>query len=46
MADDKHNKRSIQISTCRVTVSVESQCLRDTIENLRKIAEEVIDKYV
>lgn len=42
---EETKKRGIQISTRTSSVAVTSQFKEDTIENLRKIAEELVDKY-
>ena len=37
--------RSITISTPRVTIQIETKCHSDCLSTLKKMAEEIIDKY-
>jgi len=42
---EEKNKRGIQIGTSSVSVAVTSQFKEDKMQDLRTMAEEILDKY-
>jgi len=42
---EEHYDREIQLSTSTVTVCISSSCKEDSLKKIKKMAEDLIDKY-